>query len=235
MREISSLSVLITGATGGMGDAISRRLAQQGARLALTGRDSAKLQALADDTGAGFAETLEVTDEAQVERAFDRARETLGGIDVLINLPGISTPGQIEQMTTDAYDQVIDVNVKGAFLMCKHFMARVDPERGGQILLTGSMAGKRANANAPVYCAAKAGLGMFAQGLALQGKEKQVRVTLMSPGPTDTDGFWGDRPVPRDKFLRPGDIASVVQFLLALPPTVVVHEIAFEPFEFFRQ
>ena len=132
------------------------------------------------------------------------------------------------------YKLILDVNLMGTFLCAKHFIPLVDPERGGQIINTASMASKRANPNAPVYCAAKAAVAMLSQGLALQLKEKSIRVSTLNPGPTNTVGFWGDRPVPRDKFLRPEDVAQVVRFILGQPPHVLVHEVCFESFEFFK-
>jgi short-subunit dehydrogenase len=95
------------------------------------------------------------------------------------------------------------------------------------------MAARRANPNAPVYCAAKAAVAMFSQGLALQAKERNVRVTTLMPGPTDT-AFWGNRQVPREKFLQVDDVVAAVRFVLSLPDRVVVHELAFESFAFFK-
>lgn len=76
---------------------------------------------------------------------------------------------------------------------------------------------------------------MFGEAMAMQLKENSIRVTGLRPGATDTDGFWGDRPVPREKFMRPADIAEVVKFVLMLPSHIVMHEIAFESYEFFKR
>jgi short-subunit dehydrogenase len=121
------------------------------------------------------------------------------------------------------------VNLKGTFLCSKHFIAYADPVQGGLIVHMGSMAAKRANPKAPLYCTAKAAVNMFSQGLALQLKANNIRVTTLNPGATDT-GFWGDRLVPRDKFMTASDVAEVLLFVLRMNPNVVFHEIDFESF-----
>ena len=181
-----------------------------------------------------MAQATDVTDEEQVAAFFAAVKERFGRADVLINLPGLSKVAQIAEMALEDYQRILDVNLMGTFLCAKHFIPLVDPERGGQILNMASMASKRANPNAPVYCAAKAAVAMLSQGLALQLKERNIRVSTLNPGPTNTQGFWGDRPVPRDKFLSPGNVAQVVRFILSQPPHVLVHEVAFESFDFFK-
>ena len=91
------------------------------------------------------------------------------------------------------------------------------------------MAAKRANPNAPLYCTAKAALSMFSDGMAMQVKENNIRVTTLSPGGTDT-GFWGDRKVNRAKFLKADDVADVMLFVMKSNNYIVFHDIAFESF-----
>jgi NADP-dependent 3-hydroxy acid dehydrogenase YdfG len=143
-------------------------------------------------------------------------------------------PGLIAETAEADFDRMLDVNVKGAFLAAKHFLGQVDPSRGGQFVQISSVAGKTANPNAPLYCTAKAALDMFGKALALQAKAANVRVTTLSPGAVSTPGFWGDRPVPHEKFLQPQDVAESVAYVLSLPPHVVLHEMVFEPWEFYR-
>lgn len=235
MTNLQGKVVVVTGAAGGMGRAIVRMLVEAGAKLALADHDADGLKEVAEQSGAVMSDIMDVTDETQVAAFFGKVKETYGHADVLVNLPGVSIPAKIAEMTVEDYDRIVDVNVKGSFLCAKYFVPLVDPEIGGQVLYTSSMAAGRANPNAPVYCAAKAAVSMLADGLALQVKDQNIRVTALRPGPTDTDGFWGDRPVPREKFMQTRDIAQVVRFILELPEHVVVHEIAFESFTFFKR
>jgi NADP-dependent 3-hydroxy acid dehydrogenase YdfG len=234
---IRDQAVVVTGATGDMGRAIAEMLAREGARLAVSGRDGRKLVELEShlrELGAACVSgVVDVTVEDAVCDFFARAKAVLGPLDVLIHTPGLSIPGSIPAMALTDFQQMLDVNVKGAFLAAKHFAAQVDEAAGGLLINLGSMAARRANPNAPIYCATKAALAMMDEGLALQLAAKNVRVTTIHPGAADTQ-FWGTRQVPREKFLKVDEIAEVIRFILGVPKRVVIHEIAFESFEFFR-
>jgi NAD(P)-dependent dehydrogenase (short-subunit alcohol dehydrogenase family) len=239
MTELRDRVVIVFGAAGGMGRTIVADLAGAGAKLALADMNPAALDEVATlaqaSVGPVPAKALDCTQEDQVAAFLAAVKAQYGGADALIYLPGLSIPAKIESMAVEDYDKIFDINVKGAFLAAKHFLAMADAARGGQILLISSMASKRANPNAPVYCAAKAAVSMLAQGLALQAKDKSVRVTTLLPGPTNTSGFWGTRPVPREKFMTTDDIAGMVHFILALPEHIVMHEVDFESFVYFKQ
>lgn len=236
-KRLEDQTIAIVGAGGGIGQEAARALAAQGARLALGSRREAPLaeltRELAGEGAKVVGEAVDVTSERQVRAFFEQAVRAFGKLDALVYLAGLSIPAPVAAMTEEQYDRTIDVNVKGAFLSAKHFIPHVDPERGGIIVNMGSMASKRANAGAPLYCTAKAAVSMLSQGLALQLKEHNVRVTVLNPGAVDT-GFWGDRAVPREQFLTASDVADVLQFVLQLDSRVVVHEINFESFAFFK-
>ncbi|MFA9480325.1 SDR family oxidoreductase [Phycisphaerales bacterium AB-hyl4] len=235
MNRLKDQVIFVTGATGGIGGAVARQLAEAGAKLAISGRDKAKLDALCKDLGGDvFVAPADVTDEAAVSAALAAARQHFGRLDTLVNVPGMSVPAKLAEMNVDDFQRTFDVNVKGMFLCSKHFLAHTDKARGGLIVSISSVAGKSANPNAPAYCAAKAAMNMLSNGFALQTKEANVRVTLVSPGAVSTPGFWGDRPVPHDKFLQPEDVAEVVSFVVGLPEHIVMHDVVFEPWYFFR-
>jgi NADP-dependent 3-hydroxy acid dehydrogenase YdfG len=235
MQRIKDQVVFINGATGGIGAATARHLASHGAKLAISGRDPAKLRALSAGLGVEVCVVpADVTDEAQVSVAMDAAAQHYGRLDTLVNVPGVSVPARIADMATTDFDRIMDVNVKGMFFSAKHFLRQMHADRGGLIVSISSVAGKSANPNAPVYCAAKAAMNMLAAGLALQTRQSNVRVTLISPGAVSTPGFWGDRPVPHEKFLKPDDVAEVVAFVMNLSPHIVMHDVVFEPWEFFK-
>lgn len=237
MTEIRDQVVAITGATGDMGRAIAAMLAREGAKLAVAGRDPQKGASLEQDLAKQGVEVVssvvDVTMEEQVAEFFTKAKKAFGRLDVLVNVPGLSIPGPIAATKVDDFERMFDVNVKGAFLCAKHFVGQVDETAGGLVINVSSMAAKRANPNAPLYCAAKAALAMMAEGLALQLTAKNIRVTTVSPGAADSQ-FWGSRPVPREKFLKVDDVAEMIQFILRLPKRIVIHDIAFESFEFLR-
>ena len=238
MSDMQNQAVLITGATGGIGQAVAETLAAQGAKLAVTGRDPQKLAALETrlvqaGAAAVVAGVVDVTVEEQVRDLVARAQAAFGRLDVLVNCPGLSVPGPIAAAKVEDFDRMFDVNVRGAFLCAKHFLAAVDEAAGGLVINVSSIASKRANPNAPLYCAAKAAATMLADGLALQVMAKNVRVTTVSPGAVDSQ-FWGSRPVPREKFLKPADVAEVIRFVINMPRRMVFHDIVFESFDFLR-
>lgn len=233
MRSLRNKVAVITGATGGMGRALAESLAEQGAKLVLTSTSEEKLDELKlqlENKGASvIAVRADVTKEEQVRALFGQVEQAYGKADMLVNLAGLSIPAKVESMEEEQYDLSMDVNLKGTFLCSKYFVPVANREAGASIINIGSMAAKRANPNAPMYCTAKAAVNMFSQGLALQVKEQNIRVTTLNPGGADT-GFWGDRQVPREKFLLASDVADVILFVLSSDSRIAFHEINFESF-----
>lgn len=237
MRDLKGKVVVVIGASGGMGQAICKKLVNEGVKMAIASNESEKLktleQFLVDQGVEVLSEVVDVTKEDEVKAFFAKVNGKFGKLDILLNLPGLSIPAKISEMTLEQYNLTMNVNVMGPFLCSKHFIPYVDPEEGGQIINIGSMAAKRANPNAPLYCTAKAALNMLSEGMALQLKENNIRVTTLNPGPTDTN-FWGERKVPREKFMKADDVADVVLFVLKSNDYIVFHDIAFESFSFFK-
>ena len=232
MKDLKNKVAIITGASGGMGRVISEMLADKGVKLALYSNDAAALEELAGKL-AGKTElvykVVDVCSEEEVKAAVEEAASKLGAPEILLNLAGLSIPAKIWDMSVEAYMTTMDVNVKGTFLFSKHFANAVNAEVGGQIISIGSMAAKRANGNAPLYCTAKAAVNMLSAGMAIQFKEKNIRVTTLNPGGADTP-FWGDRPIKRENLLKATDVAEVMEFVLTREARVAFSEINFESF-----
>lgn len=239
MNTLKDQIITIIGAGGGFGRALVSQLSAHGASLALGDISAGALDQIGGEArskGAKvFAAEVDVTDEASVAAFFSRVKAEFGRTDALVYLPGVSIASPVTDMPADAYDKILDINLKGLFLAAKHGLPLTQPDRNPLLAFISSQAATRANPNAPVYCAAKAAVSMFGQGLALQVMKQNVRVTAIKPGPVDTSGFWGDRPVPREKFMKASDVAQVIEFVLALPPHIVMHEVSFESFEFFKK
>lgn len=225
---IANRVFVITGASGGMGSTISKMLAKEGAKLALTSNDAAAMDALKQELPAdAYTEILDITDEARVAAFFGKVKALFGGADALLNLAGLSIPAQISEMAEKDYDLTMDVNLKGTFLASKHFAAIARPN--AQIINIGSMAALRANGNAPLYCTAKAAVNMFSSGLQIQLAKQDIRVTTLNPGGADTP-FWGNRKVAREKLLQAADVCDVMRFVLTSDPRIAFHELNFESF-----
>ncbi len=224
--------ILIAGATGGMGKVLCRQLAEQDCKLALAGRKEDELAALKAELEAIGCEVMtavtDVTVEDQVKEFVDAAVAVFGKLDALVNLAGISIPAKIWDTDEATYDRMLDVNLKGTYLMCKHFVPHA--AENARIINIGSMAARRTNGNAPLYCVAKSALNTFSQGLALQVASRGIHVTTLNPGGADTP-FWGDRPVKRDKMLQAQDVVDVILFVLSAHPRMAIHSVDFESIE----
>ena len=229
--KLTGKTVVITGADGGMGTVICRELAAEGANLALCSVNGAHLDEVVDALRAEFSDCrilsaeVDVTNEAQVSDFIEKAAAEFGTFDRLINLAGLSIPSQYKDTEEAAYDAMMDVNVKGSFLMSKHFAAHAsNPAR---IINVGSMAARNTNANAPIYCMAKAAVNKLSEGLLLQLGKQGITVSTVNPGGADTP-FWGTRAVDRSKLMSASDVAEVILFVTRLADYIQLHSVDFE-------
>ncbi|MBQ6876393.1 MAG: SDR family NAD(P)-dependent oxidoreductase [Lachnospiraceae bacterium] len=228
MINYNGKNVIVTGASGGMGTILCKKLAEQGAKLSLCSNDEKSLTLLAGELEKiteVFAKVVDITNEQEVIDFFEEAYQKNGEYAAMANLAGLSIPSKIPTTDLDVYNTIMDVNVKGAFLVGKHFADHAaDP---AIIVNIGSTAAKTANANAPLYCTAKAAVNMLSQGMLLQMGSKHIRVTTINPGGADT-AFWGDRPVDRSKLMQAEDVVEIIFFALTSSPRVQIHDIYFE-------
>lgn len=185
-QQIAGKSVLITGASRGIGAAAARRFAQVGAHLGLAGRPSAALQAVAEETGAALI-PCDVADATQVQRAVQEMVERHGRLDVLINNAGLIDPiALIEAADPEAWGRQIDVNLKGVFHGLHAALPVMRAQGGGTILTLGSGAAYNALEGWSGYCASKAAAIMLTKAAQLEAG-RVVRVLSLSPGTVATD------------------------------------------------
>lgn len=228
MVNYQNKNVVIIGACGGLGVVLCKSLAEQGAKLSISGTNAEKLNALAEElskTTEVFAQVVDVTKEADVESFFAKSFEVFGEIHATVNLAGLSIPGKIPEMALEDYEKMMDVNVKGTFLAGKHFAKFA--AKPAILVNIGSTAGKNANPNAPIYCTAKAAVNMMSQGMLLQLGSQDIRVTTINPGGIDTP-FWGTRKVDKTKLMCAEDVVEIIMFALMSSPRVQIHDIYFE-------
>ena len=228
--ELRGKNIVVTGASGGMGQVLCRKLAEMGARLILCSVDEPALtkqcEELTKEYGAEvFARKADVTKEEDVKIFLEEAAEKYGPFYALVNLAGLSVPGKIAETETDVYDKIMDVNVKGIFLASKYFAHHAAAP--AIIVNMGSTAAKTANPNAPLYCTAKAAVNMLSRGMLLQMGAQDIRVTTINPGGTDTP-FWGTRAVDKSKLMSAEDVVDIILFALTSSPRVQIHDIFFE-------
>ena len=234
--DLKGKNALVTGASGGMGLLLCDRMAKAGMNLALCSVDKDGLAAQAKNLTDTYAiklisEVVDTTNESSVAGFVQKAANTLGKLDFLINLAGLSIPNHYSETDVSVYEKVMDVNIKGSFLTSKYFAEAA--AASALIINIGSMAARKTNANAPIYCMAKAAVNKLSEGLLLQYGQKNIRVTTINPGGADTP-FWGARTVDKSKLMQAGDVVDVIWFVLNLNDTIQMHSIDFESFARFH-
>jgi len=182
--------VLVTGATSGIGRACALRFAAGGARIAAVGRNEDELSRLEKEAGSANNKTLLIradlsrTDEA--ERVVDQTVKAAGGIDVLVNAAGHIATGSIEDTTLEAWDTMLNINLRAVFYLMQKAVPSLI-QRRGNIVNISSVTGTRAFPGVLAYCVSKAGVDQLTRCAALELASKGVRVNAVNPGVVVTD------------------------------------------------
>lgn len=184
---------LVTGASGGLGLHFAGVLAAAGATVVLAARRVDRLEAevarLREGGAAAHAVAIDVTDAASVRAAFDAAEAAAGGaIDIVINNAGIPGDSRFLDMEEAEWDQVLDTNLKGAWLVGREAARRLShTQQGGSIINVASILGLRVAGGVSAYCASKAGLIQLTKAMALELARHRIRVNALAPGYIETD------------------------------------------------
>jgi NADP-dependent 3-hydroxy acid dehydrogenase YdfG len=240
MGDLQGRSVVVTGASSGIGAAIVRVLAQAGARLTIGARRVDRLEALAHEIGGDVA--VVATDmrvEADVVRLLATARERFGGVDVLVNNAGLGRRAPVSSSPTEPWREMLETNVLGLLVATRE--AIQDMERrgvAGHVVNVSSMAGHRVpGPDGAVYAGTKFAVRGITEGVRqeLRARKSPIRVSLVSPGYVDTEFSAvfvgpGVTPPPRDVTqLTADDVARAVVWILSQPPHVEVHDVLVRP------
>ena len=179
---------LVTGGTRGIGLAIAGTLHAAGARVALTGRDAARAEAVATTVGDGvIGVACDVADAAQVDAAVAEVERRLGPVDILVNNAGLTRDNILLRLTGDDWDAVLDANLKGAFHTTKAVIKGMMKRRAGRIINITSIVGLIGNKGQANYAASKAGLIGFTKSIAKEYASRNVLANCIAPGFIETD------------------------------------------------
>jgi len=218
---------IVTGGSLGIGAAIARELARQGANVAINYRkhDTEAKQVVADIEGAGrkgLAVKADVASFADAERMVAEVKETFGGLDILVNNAGINRDSVIWKMTEEQWDQVIDINLKGYFNYIRAAVGVLREQKSGKIVNVTSINGLRGKFGQTNYSASKAGIIGLTKALARELGRSSVNVNAVAPGLIETD-MMKDAPqnvldaalaeIVLGRLGKPEEVASVVAFL----------------------
>jgi NADP-dependent 3-hydroxy acid dehydrogenase YdfG len=226
-------TAVITGASRGIGAALSRRCVAEGVRVALIARTPGALQAHADTLGdLASAHPCDVTDAASVTRTAAEITERFGAApDLLVNNAGMFQLAALDAMSPDDFNTMLQTNLVAPFLMTRALVPGMRARRSGAIVTVGSIADRHVFPENGAYAASKFGLRAMHEVLRQELRGSGVHCTLVSPGPVDTalwdpvdpdnrDGF-----TPRASMLRPTDVADAIWYAASRPDSVNIDEL----------
>jgi len=184
MFDLTGMTALVTGASGGLGSSIAKSLAAQGSRLALSGSNGAKLEAFAQELGGDHVTLVcNLSNSEEVDQLVPRAVEALGGkLDILVNNAGVTRDNLAMRMKDEEWDQVITINLEGAFRLMRAAMKPMMKARHGRIINITSVVGVTGNPGQANYVASKAGLIGMSKAFAQEVASRGITVNCVAPG-----------------------------------------------------
>ncbi|MBA4268875.1 MAG: 3-oxoacyl-[acyl-carrier-protein] reductase [Bosea sp. (in: a-proteobacteria)] len=223
MLDLTGKKALVTGATGGLGGAIARRLHAQGATVALSGTRAEALEALAAELGERAVVTpCNLADKESVEALVPAAEEKLGGLDILVNNAGVTKDNLFLRLKDEDWDSVIAINLTAAFRLSRAAVKSMMRRRYGRIISIGSVVGTTGNPGQGNYAASKAGLIGMSKALAAEVASRNITVNVVAPGFIESpmtqalnekqrEGILAD--VPMGRLGSGDDVAAAVAYL----------------------
>ena len=223
MTSLAHQVALITGGTRGIGKACAERFIEQGALVAICGRDAARAQQVAESLGercAGFG--CDVTDGNAVKALVDAVLERFGALHILVNNAGITYDGLLMRMKDDQWARVMQTNVDSAFYACRAASRPMIKQRYGRIINMGSVVGLRGQSGQANYAASKAALVGFTKACARELASRNITVNLIAPGLVETDMTADMTAVMREEAVKhiplgrsgmPAEVAALAAFL----------------------
>ena len=224
---------IVTGASSGIGKAISYKLASSGYMLALVARTGEKLESVKKGIeqlgGNAIGIPADLTRNSEVEVMVKKVLEKFGRIDLLVNSAFWGPPGSLEQTTEDFWDRTLDTTLKAPFLCIRAVVPHMRRQGGGRIVNIGSKAGKVGEDNRTAYCAAKWGLEGLSAALQEELTRDNIHVHLISPAATNTP-FWPGAGANLgsdvlEKFVPPETIAEAVAWVIQQPDQVHIPDV----------
>ncbi len=233
MEKLNNKNVLVTGATGGIGEATVKLLVQSGAQVFIAGRNVEKLQqiALEQDIPGERVFEVDITDPVAIEKMSASIHAIVPQIDILVNAAGIGLIKPLEQLSLEDFRTSLAVNLEGSFLLVKAFLPAMKISGKGLIINIPGVLGKVPMAGAAAYSASKYGLVGMMQSIREELKRTEIRITNIFMGGVDSP-FWDNinLRVQKEKMIRSDEAARAIWFLCQQPASGVVSEMVLQPF-----
>ena len=232
MTNLEGQTAIVTGSSGGIGRGIAAHFADQGANVVITSRTAADAEEVAEDIedegGSAIGLAADVTDEDTIAALVETTVEAFGALDIMVNNAGVTVTGPAEEFDVDDWRWVVEVDLVGTFVGCKHAGKQmIEQGDGGAIVNISSLMGKNGLHNRSPYCAAKAGVDNLTRTLAVEWAEHGIHVNALAPGyirteitdqTMDSAGYSvediEDR-TPLGRFGTPEEMARCAEFLAA--------------------
>ncbi|WP_366511189.1 MULTISPECIES: SDR family oxidoreductase [unclassified Mesorhizobium] len=235
-QSIRGKVAIVTGASSGIGRAIARLFAAEGARLALAARSTDKLEKLAGEIGpAPLILSIDLAQPVEVERMVAETLAHFGRVDVLMANAGVYIPGEAAEGDPSAWDNLLAVNVSSVFRSVRAVLPGMIAQGSGDIIVTSSIAGHQALRGEPVYSASKHAVQTFVHTVRRQVAPHNIRIGAVAPG-TVLNELWGvtdpaevDRRAGLREGLRSEDVAEACLWVLTRPPNVTIRDLVMLP------
>ena len=224
MKDLENKNIIVTGASGGIGNSIIGKLDKLGANILASGTKIDKLEALKSKYSNVKILKFDISQSDKIEEFVDQATKELGGLDCIINNAGITQDNLAIRMSIDEWKKVIDINLTSTFLISKYCIKKMLKNKKGKIVNITSVVGHTGNIGQANYTASKAGIVAMSKSLAVEYAKKNINVNCISPGFIQTD--MTDKidfkfketiisKIPSARLGQPDDIANAVVFLIS--------------------
>ncbi|GAK97954.1 short-chain dehydrogenase/reductase family oxidoreductase [Nonlabens tegetincola] len=241
--DLQGKTAIITGASSGIGEATAKKLAEQGVNVVLCARRTEKLEELKDEItqsgGNALVVTADVTNKEDWNTVIENTQEHFNSIDILFNNAGLMPLSYVEKLKTDEWEKMVDVNLKGVLNGVAATLPIMQEQKSGHIINVSSSAGRKYFPGGAVYCATKAAVTMFSEGLRQEiAPEYGINVTLIEPGfvSTELQDTITDEDIKEQLGnmsdmtpLQANDIAQAVAYAAATPDHVNVNDVYIYP------
>ena len=185
--NLKTKKVLITGATGGIGNSLVEKFYNLGSTIVVTGTNEEKLSNLKKKFPKIFIDKFKLDEHSKIEAFIENVEKKLEGLDILVNNAGITLDNLSIRLTEENWKKVLDINLTSSFLMCKHAIKKMLRKKSGKIVNITSIVGHTGNLGQANYAASKAGIVAFSKSLAIEYAKKNININCVSPGFIKTD------------------------------------------------
>lgn len=230
MPRLKDKVAIVTGSSSGIGKAIALRFGQEGAKVIVAARRlplcEQTVSQISQQGGEAWPIQTDVADEQQVQRLMTETVARYGRIDILVNNAGIGGGSRVAETSTQAFDRVMNINLRGTFFCCRAGFRHMKEQGGGVIINMSSVAGLQAWEGTGTYSASKHGIMALTKSLADEGRPHHIKVSALCPGAVAdelVDASSND--IERSEKIDPFDVAEAAVYLSTLGKYAVVHEI----------